>query len=542
MNIGERIFELRKEKGLSQEELAEKLGVSRQSVSKWESGNVTPDLDRAVAMCELFGVSTDYLLTGKKEEKQPEYGNADYENFEEVIIGEIPEKQEYDDNIVEEEPQSNEAEEIRAKQEEETKPPYLKAIAAVLVICLLFAVLLPIPLGGYKKLFAKFNEEPVDYTYVLVHGMGGWGESAGINSLAPYWGAAAGSISEHMRTNGYKVKEATVGPFSSAWDRACELYAQLTGTQVDYGAAHSAEHGHDRYGKTYTQPLVPEWGTKTQGGQLNKINLIGHSFGGNTIRLLTSLLEYGSESEKDAGKDGLSPLFEGGKGEYINSVITLCSPHNGSTLYYVLDQGELIEIALGTLRIAGGITDLFKSGIIDFQLRHFGIGSDADKNTILSSSFSTGTDNSFYDLSPDGAAKLNETIRTVDDVLYLSYSYCTTEKSPLSGNQIATLDTLLVLQPTAGLMGRYTNENGAIKIDESWLANDGLVNVVSAQYPGGEEYIDYTQDTELKRGRWYVMPVRKGHHGTVIGMDGNVSETQAFYEELFNMVNAVERN
>ena len=63
MTIAERILKLRKDAGLSQEAFAEKLGVSRQSVSKWESGNVMPDLDKVVAMCELFGISTDYLLT-----------------------------------------------------------------------------------------------------------------------------------------------------------------------------------------------------------------------------------------------------------------------------------------------------------------------------------------------------------------------------------------------------------------------------------------------------------------------------------------------
>ena len=43
--------------------------------------------------------------------------------------------------------------------------------------------------------------------------------------------------------------------FFGAWDRACELYARLTGTTVDYGIAHSAEKGHDRFGITYNEPL-----------------------------------------------------------------------------------------------------------------------------------------------------------------------------------------------------------------------------------------------------------------------------------------------
>ncbi len=64
MNISNRIIILRKQKGWSQEELAEKLDVSRQSVSKWESGTSVPDLTRILQMSEIFGVTTDYLLKG----------------------------------------------------------------------------------------------------------------------------------------------------------------------------------------------------------------------------------------------------------------------------------------------------------------------------------------------------------------------------------------------------------------------------------------------------------------------------------------------
>lgn len=60
----DRINLLRKKMGLSQEELANKIGVSRQAVSKWESGQSMPDLDKIIALSDLFGVSTDYILKG----------------------------------------------------------------------------------------------------------------------------------------------------------------------------------------------------------------------------------------------------------------------------------------------------------------------------------------------------------------------------------------------------------------------------------------------------------------------------------------------
>ena len=64
MTIADRIQSLRKAKGMSQEELADRVGVSRQAVSKWESEQATPDLDKVVIMSDIFEVTTDYLLKG----------------------------------------------------------------------------------------------------------------------------------------------------------------------------------------------------------------------------------------------------------------------------------------------------------------------------------------------------------------------------------------------------------------------------------------------------------------------------------------------
>ena len=62
MILADKIIENRKRNGWSQEELADKLGVSRQSVSKWEGAQAVPDMKKIVLMSEIFGVSTDYLL------------------------------------------------------------------------------------------------------------------------------------------------------------------------------------------------------------------------------------------------------------------------------------------------------------------------------------------------------------------------------------------------------------------------------------------------------------------------------------------------
>ncbi len=77
MNMADRIQHLRKSKGISQEELADKIGVSRQAVSKWESEQSTPDLEKVIVMSDFFGITTDYILKGiepitDKEQKSKE--------------------------------------------------------------------------------------------------------------------------------------------------------------------------------------------------------------------------------------------------------------------------------------------------------------------------------------------------------------------------------------------------------------------------------------------------------------------------------------
>lgn len=64
MNMADRIQYLRKNKGISQEELADKIGVSRQAVSKWESEQSTPDIEKVILLSDFFDVTTDYLLKG----------------------------------------------------------------------------------------------------------------------------------------------------------------------------------------------------------------------------------------------------------------------------------------------------------------------------------------------------------------------------------------------------------------------------------------------------------------------------------------------
>lgn len=73
MNVADRIQNLRKMKGISQEQLADAIGVSRQAISKWESEQSTPDLEKIILMSDFFDVTTDYLLKGIEPTKEDEH-------------------------------------------------------------------------------------------------------------------------------------------------------------------------------------------------------------------------------------------------------------------------------------------------------------------------------------------------------------------------------------------------------------------------------------------------------------------------------------
>lgn len=71
-----------------------------------------------------------------------------------------------------------------------------------------------------------------NYPYVFVHGLMGWGEYDAHYKIFPYWGMFGGELLSKLEKKGYECRGASVSGTASAWDRACELYAQLTGSQI----------------------------------------------------------------------------------------------------------------------------------------------------------------------------------------------------------------------------------------------------------------------------------------------------------------------
>lgn len=93
MNLGERIIEQREKKNMNQFDLAEKLDVSRQTISRWESNIVAPNADNLRELSVLFGVSVDYLLNGE------EFTPPKYDTDEQKLSWELKQKEEIVDTL-----------------------------------------------------------------------------------------------------------------------------------------------------------------------------------------------------------------------------------------------------------------------------------------------------------------------------------------------------------------------------------------------------------------------------------------------------------
>lgn len=120
MTLHEKIYILRKKNGLSQEALAESLGVSRQSVSKWETGEATPEVSKLLSLSKLFGVTTDYLLNDEMEE----------ENLSEAAKNEMPSSDFAVTSISESTPRK--------------KSRNVRTLVIIVLICIVLCMVLPL--------------------------------------------------------------------------------------------------------------------------------------------------------------------------------------------------------------------------------------------------------------------------------------------------------------------------------------------------------------------------------------------------------------
>lgn len=376
------------------------------------------------------------------------------------------------------------------------------------------------------------------YPFVFVHGMFGWGSTVGIDKITPYWGATTGNLMKYLTGCGYECYAASVGPVSSAWDNACELYAQLTGTRVDYGKAHSEAHGHERYGRTYQKPIFENFG-KT------KIHLIGHSHGGQVIRLLAHLLTYGDESEKEAtAENEISGLFTGGKESFVASITSVCTPNNGTTLYDIADEANIIQpIGRATDFVMAVMGRTFLHGrLVDYQLEQYGLTplrgeKKADKIIVAMNRMRDTDDNVLSDLSFKGAYELNKKIEISRNINYFCYT-----ANGITGENFKTKNiSFPLLKPLSRIISKHKlpAEQFGLTFDDSWRENDGLVNTPSGRNPVDEPAKEY--DGKVEPGVWNIMPVLICDHGAAAGLFANKKVLHDFYGNLAKILTETEK-
>lgn len=362
--------------------------------------------------------------------------------------------------------------------------------------------------GQYK------NQDPI----ILVHGFNGFTDDINPNVLSHYWGGDKLNIRQDLEQNGYNAYEASISAFGSNYDRAVELYYYIKGGTVDYGAAHAERYGHERYGKTY-EGVYKDW----QPGQ--KVHLVGHSMGGQTVRQLEELLRNGSQEEieyqKTHGGD-ISPLLQGGHDNMVSSITTLGTPHNGTHAADELGNEALVRQVVFDLGKRLGN----KNSRVDFGLSQWGLKQQPGESYISyllrvkNSKLWQSKDNGFYDLTRDGATDLNRKTSLNPNIVYKTYTAEATHPT-LTGKQKADYNMFLPFTVTGNVIGKAT--------EKEWRENDGLVSVISSQHPFNQAYTEAT-DTNQK-GIWQVTPTKHDwDHVDFVGQDS--TDTKRSREEL----------
>lgn len=371
-------------------------------------------------------------------------------------------------------------------------------LSSVLYVMLMF---------GEKEEKSESLVQQNDYPIVFVHGLAGWGrdEVFGLK----YWGGL-NDFEAHLNAKGYTAFTAAVGPISSNYDRAVELYYYIKGGTVDYGAYHAEKYGHSRYGRTF-KGIYPEWD-----GQ-HPIHLIGHSMGGLTNRALVDLLIDGNAEEQAYAAAnpgmGLSSLYDGNR-HWVHSVTTIGTPHNGSTFAESDNVLSLFikELVLEIAALSGGDFSAFD---YDFKLDHWGIKRGRNEDfedylqRVMNNSIWSSEDMSIHDLDTNGAAYNNEWLDTHEDVYYFSHTGQTTFQNRLTGHHMPNLLTNPIMVQPALFIGSYSRIQSGPFIDESWWPNDGLVSTISSLYPFHHPAALYKPGNEIKKGIWNYYPIRK---------------------------------
>lgn len=369
----------------------------------------------------------------------------------------------------------------------------------------------------------------------------GWGpdEMAGYK----YWGGK-NDITNYLKEQGFEVYTASVGPVSSNWDRAVELFYQIKGGQVDYGQDHSKTYGLIQKPEAKNFPgLYPEW------DQNHPIHIIGHSMGGQTARMLQYLLEsvfYLKEEEEEPEESTLLGYVHTG---WITSITTISTPHNGTTLSNIITKGiPFLQDVMGVAAVVGN--DFF-----DFDLQQWGFEKRREETWVayfrrMREHKAWGTRNvCAWDVSLEGARSLNTLAPVSSNIYYFSYATSNTKLDSASGFHVPHKSMNLILWANARIMGRkkaYWTDGTAT--DSTWYENDGIVNTISQLGPttgtDGEDHIVAFKAGELLiPGQWYHIKTYNLDHKAFIGHglkgDEKINEMLALFKDQCNLLQSL---
>ncbi|MGQ0443822.1 MAG: lipase-like domain-containing protein [Beijerinckiaceae bacterium] len=392
---------------------------------------------------------------------------------------------------------------------------------------------------------------------VAVPGLFGWGpgELGGF----PYWGDAL----QHFDRTRFTTHWAKCGPISSFHDRACEVFAQIRGTRVDYGSAHSTAEGHaQKTSRDYTGRgfvTEPDWSAG------NPVILLGHSAGAQTCLQLQQLL---AQDFWGVGSDA----------NWVEAVICVSGVLNGSTLTYMFcDEktgrlkgassfliGSALKVIEEITKAARPIHDL--AGVYDLYLDQWIGKTNATSEELLAffkanSRFTDGEDNLAFDLSLQGCLKANQKFQTRNETYYFSLVTHATHEGILGLQQPDESMSLLLKSGAAQFQAMKPDfaqppikgwGAGDLAIGK-WRENDGAVSSISQRlpftadaHPPGSEGIFGRGPETIEKGKWYFEDIasitgeRFDHLDPVVGAklkkDSGIEAAQA---TLYGKLNAL---
>jgi hypothetical protein len=342
---------------------------------------------------------------------------------------------------------------------------------------------------------------------VFVHGLMGWGPND-LGGLA-YWGDAPAQFSPRFQTHLAKC-----GPLNSVHDCACELFAQIIGARIDYGASHSAQAGHARFSRDYSgRGFLADWSAE------KPVILIGHSAGAQTCRMLQNLLA--------ADFWGV-----GSNADWVEAIVAISGPLNGSTLAYRFYDEEagsakMLPSALvaGGLAVVSALSRVGASRLYDLHLDHWAreeASSEIFARRLDATRFVESGDNLGFDVTLQGAARLNQSMETFENCLYLSLVSAATREGSFLGlpflrkrhrphrsMELTMRDSAFYITTRPEFSVAPTPDWGSGELSmELWRENDGVVNTISQRYPfigrahpvGGEGIFGF--EDRLEPGKW----------------------------------------